>query len=759
MNNDITIPELLMILRRRSRIIAIVAAACFLGALLICLFSTRRYEAIGEIQVQKSSSDGLGLENMMSAADSASDALDANITLQTQANILQSDTLALRVIENLNLEHTKDFQRRSNPLGWALGVISPGGPRDRSNAALADAPGRRTHVLKVFTRNLKVKPVAGTRLIDISYMSSDPSTAAAVVNQLTQSLAEYSFQTRYNATNQAAGWLGGQLADLKKQAEASQTKVVQLQRESGVFSLGLVDGAGKEESYSATLDRLQQATAALTAATSNRIIKGGIYEMVKHGNPELISGLAGSSLSGASPAVNNSFNLLQNLRGQQATLESQMAMDTSKFGTANPKLADERSSLASLSEAIKQEVERIGERAANDFRSSQVAEAGLSGVYDQQRREANKLNDKAIEYMIARQEAVDSRQLYETLNQHLKAAGVMEGLQSSNITIVDPARVPSKPVKPNVPVYLALSLFGGVFLGTFGALFVEAMDDRIQSMEMVEQALHTSILAVLPMVQVASPKSVSGYLTGKHPPKQLTQGDGATILGRLAVLEGPNSAFVEALRGLRTALLLSRSGSPPKVILITSAAEGEGKSTICVNLAAIFAQNGSRVLLVEADMRRPGLSLRLRIDHKARTGLSSLLSGNGEEPQIHPYAELPNLTVLPAGPIPPYPSELLGAKRMKELVEQWSADYDFVLIDSPPILAVTDAKILSSLADMTLLVTRHGVSTRKSLERAYKSFDQNSSGRPSVVLNGISRDSTSYGEYYGYKGSSYYSEA
>jgi capsular exopolysaccharide synthesis family protein len=158
-------------------------------------------------------------------------------------------------------------------------------------------------------------------------------------------------------------------------------------------------------------------------------------------------------------------------------------------------------------------------------------------------------------------------------------------------------------------------------------------------------------------------------------------------------------------------------------------------------------------------MRRPGLSRRLHIDHKARTGLSSLLSGKEEQALINPFVELPNLTVLPAGPIPPYPSELLGSKRMTELVAQWTADYDLVLVDSPPVLAVTDAMILSPLADVTLLVTRHGVSTRKSLERAYKRLDKGGSNKAGVVLNAVSRDSASYGEYYGYQGSKYYSEA
>lgn len=761
LEKDLTIQALLAILRRRRALITKTTAVCFILAALFCIFSSRRYSATAEIQVQKSSSDGLGLESMMSSAGGdATDALDANITLQTQANILQSDTLALKVIEDLDMEHTQDFRPRFNPLGWVIGLFTPAGPKDPLNVPLEQAPLRRTHALKVFAAELSVKPVAGTRLIDVTYLSTDPKLAAAVVNRLTQGLVDYTFQTRYNATNQASSWLSSQLQDLKKEAETLQARVVTLQRESGVYSLGS-DSTGKELAYSAILDRLQQSTASLTAATSNRILKGGLYEITRKGSPELISGLAGSSMAGTSPAVSNSLSLIQSLRQQQATLEAQIATDSSRMGSANPKLGDERASLAAINDQIKAEVARIGQRAENDYRSAQLVEANVQAVYDQQRAAASKLNDKAIEFMIAKQEAESSRGLYETLNAHLKEAGVMEGLHSSNITVVDPGRVPAKPVKPNVPLYLALSLVGGAFLGGIGALFRDATDDRIQSMEMVEAALATPILAVLPLLNGSAARSVASYLPSRSGPKQLPAAAEELASGRrLPAIDGPHTAFVESLRSLRTSLLLSRSGSPPKVILITSATEDEGKSTVSVNLAAVFAQSDAKVLLIEADMRHPGLTQRFGYERTGGTGLSSMLSGAEYRniPTIEAFSELPKLRVVPSGPMPPYPAELLGSERMQELVESWRSMYDFVIIDSPPLLAVTDAQILARQSDVTVLVARHGLSTRKSLERAYRKL-VNDQDKVSVVLNGVSRDSVSYGEYYGYRGGSkYYSE-
>ena len=761
LDNDLTIQALLAILRRRWVLITRTIAICFTLAALFCIFTSRRYAATAEIQVQKSSADGLGLESMMSSAGGdATDALDANITLQTQANILQSDTLALKVIEDLNLEHTKDFKPRFNPIGWALGLLTPAGPKDPANVPLEQAPQRRLHMLKAFSKNLTVKPVAGTRLIDVTYLSTDPKLAAAVVNHLTQGLVDYTFQTRYDATTQAASWLSAQLDDLKKEAEALQARVVTLQKDSGVYSLGS-DSTGKELAYSATLDRLQQSTVSLTAATSNRILKGGLYEITREGDPELISGLAGSSMAGSSPGVNNSLSLIQSLRQQQATLEAQIATDNSRMGSANPKLGDERASLASINGQIQAEVSRVGRRAENDYRSAVSVEANLQKVYEQQRAAANKLNDKAIEFMIAKQEAEDSRTLYETLNTHLKEAGVLEGLHSSNITVVDPGRVPAKPVKPNVPLYLSLSLLGGAFLGSIGALFRDATDDRIQSMEMVEAALATPILAILPLVNGGAARNLASYLPSPSGTKQLSAGaDELAAARRLPAIDGPQTAFVESLRSLRTSILLSRSGAPPKVILITSATEDEGKSTVSMNLAAVFAQSNSRVLLVEADMRHPGLTRRFGYERVGGTGLSSMLSGVDYQnvPTIEAFAELPRLRVLPAGPMPPYPAELLGSDRMHELVQGWRGMYDVVIIDSPPLLAVADSQILARESDLTILVARHGLSTKKSLERAYRKLVADEE-KVSVVLNGVSRDSVSYGEYYGYTGGSkYYTE-
>jgi succinoglycan biosynthesis transport protein ExoP len=740
---DLTIADLVLVLRRRRKQIAISVGVFFLLGLFVCILMTPRYEAKAILEIQKTSADMLGLQNMVAgSSDGPGDALNANLDLQTEAEILQSDSLALKVIQDLHLDKTRDFQPKWSPLSAILGLFPSSGTPDTAGASLEDSPQHRTSALKVFASHLKVKPIPGTRLIEIRYLHSDRRVAPAVVNELVRALKDHGFQTRYAATSESSEWLNGQLADLKKQSEALQAKVVALQKDTGVYTLG-TDSQGRDQAYSATLDRLQQATTALTAATSNRIMKGAVYQTVKNGDPELISGLAGASLMGTSSAVQSSFTLLQTLRTQQAALQAQLSQDSSKFGSEYPRLADERSSLQSVTKAISEEVDRIGKRATNDFLASQEAEERLNSVYVQRKAEAEGLNDKAIEYGIAKQEADDSRGLYEDLFKRLKEAGVIQGLRSSNISIVEPGRVPAKPAKPDVPLYLAISLISGLFVGVCGALFAESLDSRIQSFEGVEQLLESPLLAVLPKF--------------RKPSRNWLPSPGVSASRALFnAVDGPATPFAEALRALRTKLLHPRNAAPPKVILVTSSVPGEGKSTVSANLAALLARSGKRVLLVEADMRNPSFGQAQSNVGDCPSDLSGLLTDPESRLESATMRSISGMEVLRAGPVPAFPAELLDSERMRSLLENWRLQFDHIVLDSPPLLAVTDAAVLSHMADLTLLVARPGFTSSKALKRAYESIEHSDQGGPaSVVLNAVDRESASYNEYYGYSGSTY----
>jgi len=757
LSRELTIADLWKIFVRRRLIIVGSVLVMFSLAVVISILRPRRYEASGQLQVQKESMDGLGLSSMIGDAGGG-DALDGNITIQTQATILQSDTLSLRVIKDLNLESTKDFKPKFNPIGWATGLLAPKGTRDPENASLEDSPGRRTHASLVFSSNLHVKPIAGTRLIEITYFSSDPKLAASVVNDLIRALTDYSFQTRYNATSQASDWLRGQLSDLRKESEDLQTKVVSLQRDSGVYTLGGgIETEGKSQAgtgiYSSVLDRLQQSTASLTQAESNRILKGAVYQAVKSGDAELISGLAGNStLAGSSSGLGNSLSLIQSLRLQQATLQGQLDELAAKFGPAYPKLAEIRGNLGAIDQAIKSEIGRVAERSKTDYAVAQTIEASARTVFDEEKKQADSLNDKAIEYTIVGQEAAQSRTLYESLLGHLKEAGVLEGLRSTNITVVDPARIPSKPAKPNVPLYLAASIGLGLFVGCGAAFAVDLQDNKIHSLGELESQTGHMAFGVLPYYAKKSFQLDAGDST------QPLSDPSPLAYGGVIALEQPHAPYVEALRALRTSLLLSRGGAPPKVVLITSSIASEGKTTLALNLAITLAQHGKTVLLVDADLRRPTLHKKLNIT--SGVGLSSLLSGQDPSnalPGVEAIGSVPGLRVLVSGPLPPYPSELLGSTQMRLLVRGWRQQFDFILMDGAPALPVTDSVILSELVDSTLLVARFNMTERQSLERSYELLE--TQARPEqnigIVLNAVERTGSSYYNYYGYSESPY----
>lgn len=728
-NAYITLGDLLQIYHRRRSIFYGVIIGMLALAALYCIVCTRRYDAGGVIQVQKDSPDGLGLDNIMGAPSGSGDALNAALDLQTQTEILQSDTLALRVIEDLHLEHTKDFQGHFSPVGWVLGLMSPRGMSDAPNASLEDSPVRRAHVLAVFRSNLKVKLDSGSRLIDIDYLSTDPKTAAAVVNQLIQGLSGYTFETRLAATSQASAWLSGQLASLRQQSEELETKVASLQKDMGVFSFGGSDGQGKPQVYSTVLDRLQQQTTALSTAEANRIMKGALYQVVKSGNAELISGLGGSNIGGSSGGVNNSFNLIQALREQQSNLQQQLARDRAKYGSAYPTLVEESASLKGVDEAIAAEIERLGTRAKNDYEIAQQAEQTTRADYESAHRAADQLNDKAVEFTIARQEADDSRTLYQDLLKRLKEGGMLQGLRSSNITVVDPGRVPARPKKPNVPLYLAIGLALGLFSGAGASLLVDTVDDKIQGVEDLEYLQGAPLLGIMPLAK----RSKGGK--------------------ELEAVASPASPFTEAVRSVRTSLMLNKSGEPPKVVLITSAVSGEGKSTLARSLSVLLAKQGKRVLLVEADLRRPRMQHDL--DSAGHGGLSAILNAkDGGESGLGAaltWSEVSNLFILPAGPVPPDPAELLDSARMRMLVDAWRKHFDLILLDGPPVLPVTDALALAGMADTTIMVARCQLTPRSSLSRASQLIEEHvDRARIRVVLNAVKPGSYAFYNYYGY---------
>ncbi len=436
---DPNLHDLLRIFDRRRRVLYGTAAAVFLLSVCACLFMTRRYTATGIIQLDKSSADSLGLDGLMGTATGiGGDSLALNIELQTQSDILQSGSLALKVIKDLNLEQNDDFRAHFNPIAWIINLATPAGVSDPPNAPLEKSPKRRRAVLKVFEKQLQVKVTAGTRLIQISYTNRDSNVAADVVNHLVQALKGYTLETRISATSEVSQGLENQLADLRKHSEELQAKVAGLQKSSGLFGVTGVDADGKSTVTSPVLQSLSESTEQLSKATMNRVLKEAVYEVVKTGDPEAISQLSGTQMSAeGGQGVMNSLNLIQSLRQQEATLQAQISQESTKFGTAYPRLIQDRAQLQAVQQSVRDEIERIRVRAQTDYQVAVKAEQGARAAYNGDRAAAEKLNDQGVEYSILSKEADQSQQLYQDLLKRLKEAGIVEGLHSSNLTVVD----------------------------------------------------------------------------------------------------------------------------------------------------------------------------------------------------------------------------------------------------------------------------------------------------------------------------------
>jgi succinoglycan biosynthesis transport protein ExoP len=722
-NPDFEFDDLWRILQKRKWTVIHSVLILLALALAASLYMTPKYEAVSTIEVNKSNSDLFGLDAKAGTAGASTDSLEYNIDLQTEASLLQSDSLALQVTQELGLEKRKEF-------ALTPGVFYGSTLTEELKRPLDKAPMRQAKIRKVFEKNLKTKTISGTRMLEIHFLSPDPQTAVDVVNTLVNDYLERHFRTRYAANELTSVWLSQQLSELKSQVEDSQQRLNTLQKEAGIL--------GTDESNNVVTVKLAELNKQLTAAEANRILKETVYRLSKSGNPELISSVAGSSLiEGSSGTTNpNLLSLIQSLRMQEAELKAQYAQAAAKYGSAYPRLVQLRNQLKDLENSIQSENQKLAARAENDYLAARDAEKMLRASFDRQKAEATQLNDRAVQYTVAKREVESGRTLYENLLTKLKEADVLSTLRSTNIAVVDPARVAADPTRPSYLLNLSVG-FGLGLLGGLGLAFLrEGLDHSVSTPEQLEAIASLPSFGIVP----EAPGVARQRLLGRKSPNT-----------HWSILEHPVSEMAEAYRALRTQIMLSNLDAPPKVIMITSALPQEGKTTTSVNTAIALAQQGRKVLLVDADLRQADLHRYLNMD--SASGLSESLVDSSVAMVTHP--EIPNLSVLVAGATTICSAELLGSDRMSELVAWARNQFEFIIIDTPPVLLFTDAVVISHYADAVLLVVRAGKTAKQSLLRARDLLLDANANIAGVVVNRVKISSPDYYRYYGYYGSEY----
>jgi succinoglycan biosynthesis transport protein ExoP len=672
-------------------------------ATIATLRMTPIYEATGRIEINRPAQDILPFKD----ANAYAGGDDDTVEIETQVKILQSDGLAA------------DVARRLSPVSAAfLGIKSNSGISDTAKLDITQT-ARSAAKIK---GGLTVATVIRTRLVDIRFASPNPQVASEVVNTTIDAYIEHNIRSHFESTMQASEWLSKQLSDLRVKAETSQQRLVDYQKQKQII--------GVDEKQNVIVSKLEELNKELTQAEAERIQKEANFRIAQSDDPEVIN-----NFTKAADAT-----LLNTLKSQESTLKTQIAQLQVLYGPSHPKMLEARNQLAAVEGSIQTELKRNASRLKGDYQAAVQRESMLRHEFENQKTQATQLNENAIEYTMLRRDADTSRQLYDGLLQKLKEAQVSAGLNSSNVRIVDGAAIPSRPSRPDKRLNILLGLLLGLASGMGLAFLIESLDTTVSSPEEAESIAALPSLGVIPLSAHTSARKLLARSTAESAAEN--QGE-----SQMVAHFRPRSQSAEAYRALRTSLLLSGSGTTPKVIVITSALPQEGKTSTAVNTAVVLTQMGARVLLVDCDLRRPSVHRALGMPN--RSGVSTLLAtGKGLDNIVIKSPVIENLYAVPAGPPPPQPAELLASKFFQECLTRWKQEYDHVVIDTPPVLSVTDAVVLSVYADAVVLVVRSDVTTKNALRQARDLLVQVNARITGTLLNGV--DLTSPGSYYYY---------
>jgi capsular exopolysaccharide synthesis family protein len=699
---DTTLSESLITLRKRRWVLVFAGLLGLAYGIYKAESQPQLFEAYGRIEVRSGSSN----EYRVSAVPGYGG--DTSSKMLTEIEILKSDTLLLKVAREMDLSNSATFLEQKGPVPHTS----------------LDSPDVRQNIVHALQSNLHVTLVPKTDIIRISYSSLSAKLSADIVNKVISTYIQRSYETRFDSSQKVATWLSSTLDDLKQQVETSQEQMMDMERRLGILGF---DPAHNQ--ISTSLDDLSRAAGTAKLA---RIIAESRYRILSGMDPNSIEGSI-ETTPGTAPGE------LTGLRAQLATARAGYAQLEATLGPNHPQSKAAKAQIDELTKEIDTEQNRLLLQAKENYVIARANEDQTTAALETQKTDAYKLRDELVEYTLRKREFEANRTLYDSLRERLRTAGVQAGLESLEIDVVDQAVPPASPLlKPQSTIILTsviFSLLGGIVV----AFLLESLDTGMRSIAEIESITELPSLAIVPRGRRTSAEQASTLTTAQR---------------NIGVLTQPKSQFTEAFRSLRTSLLLSTTGHPPKIIVLTSATPSEGKTTAASNLAAILAQRDTRVLLIDGDLRRPNVHHRFGMNGKI--GLTTVLTGATTlEETVQMVPEIPNLDILPSGPIPPFPAEMLSSDAMAVLLKRCEELYSYVVIDSPPILSVTDGVILSRQADAVVLVVRHGKSSKHVVRRARDLLLRSGAPITGIVLNAVDLNSPEYYGYYGYSGYSY----
>ena len=634
---------------------------------------------------------------------------------QTQYKILETRSLAKRVIQNLKLaEHPEFLPKPETPFQkWKSNILnSISGLFTSSNPSKDPTENEKeTTLINRFLKKLKIEPIRNSRLVKIHFDSNYPELSTQASNALAATYIQQNLETRFIATQQAKEWLTGQLEDLKAKVERADEALQAFGSKHDIISL--------EEKENVTIQRLGELNVALTKAESERMAKEALYKQTKDGNFDSIPSILENKL-------------IMDLKQAHIQVEAQYMKQSETFKAEYPEMIRLKSQMQTIQKRIDAEINKIITGIKNDYESSLRKESLLREAFEKQKVKAQEMKEKAIQYNILKREADTNRELYKGLLQRMKEAGVSAGIMASNIQVIDQAEFPTKPFKPNKQLNLLLAAIVGLFLGVGLAFFFEYLDNTIKTPEDVEQLIRLPSFGMVPEISYERRRRLES---------------GTSYPVELVTFGHPKSMLSEAYRNIRTSILLSFSERPPKIIAISSPNPAEGKTTTVINTAIALSQTGAQVIIIDSDMRKPRIH-KIFNNEENGIGLSNFLSGSTDLDSTIKRSDIPNLFYIPSGPIPPNPSELIGSKLFKNMMESLGERFDHIILDSPPVLGFADTAILSTSVDGVILVVLGGKTPRETLQHAKEVLHQVNAKILGVVINRIDIQRSDYGYYY-----------
>jgi len=640
---------------------------------------------------------------------------------ETQYKILKSRSLAERVVRDLRLYQYPEFYQHRSYFGLVtnnpakIPSASDPNPPDPNSDAYRNSVGN-------FMRSVSISPIERSNLVEISFFSRNPDMAARIANQLAEDYIDQNLQVKWNEALKASEWLSGRLVELKVKLKASEDA---LQAYAAKNSILFIQNAVNAQAQSMANARLEQLEEAYTKAQAERAQKEALHSLVETGRVQDLPGVL-------------SNNLIQTLEENLSDLKRKYSELTSTVKPGYPKAVALKKQIDTLQASLDHQKLALTQNITQEYQASVTQEKNLGQLIEEQKKLVDVVAQKSIQYNILKRDVDTNRSLYDGVLQRMKEAQVAAGMTASNIMVVDPALVPEGPAKPRVLLNLALGFILGTGLGVGLAFFQEYLDNTLKTPDEVESLLRLPSLGMIPSIRLnGSAKSSEHGLA--------TLGSSTNESYGLALQRDPMA--VEAFRSLRTSILLS-ANPVPKILLVTSALPGEGKTTTTVNLGATLASLGSKVVIVDCDMRRPACHRAAGV--KNSPGFVQCLTGRVDlSDAILPVNGVPNLSIIPCGPIPPNPAEVLSSPMTAELLRRLHTEFEYVLVDSPPILSVADSRILATLTDAVVLVTRAYETPYEVVRRARSLLYGAGARILGVALNDVNIHKEGYGGKYG----------